>query len=601
MKNCCRTCTCNLGILEKLGKIVNREAANTKTKNMTKLFSFLLILLQALQATPQHSDVYHERLHLTPLVDGRILTTFQFVIETLDSTTNNYDLFPKSLGQVLVSNRVRTLSLVLTKGAWDRNAFGDLDPFPVGPPGAELRATFWNSSSSTVSSSSSSSSSATTSLVSNSADTSWTYLKAALGGMFCASLSTIDDTTTIQGTQYVYPDQYHGILNREMLCTENLAPLIKLLPCRSKAGLAALLEPTVVFESDFTSIGLEVVANEEGAMTMTLTTTMVLDRAENILQHQQKKEHKQEDRRHCPQATSSIIQLNKPTWGELHVVAEQEKKAANTPAATTTIDVSREPDDIQCEGYCWLYHDKDVETSWSNAKYLSVKHARPKNWQEFSMKKNVPNPVNIRRTLTGTGRVKGGLITEITNIGKDAVNIQYLDILPWYLQLYTHTLKVTWNENIVANGAWRAMNFTSNFQVRPTYREGPFSTMECTLLMAPGDVLRVEIQFLLVFLQFEQFPPDANRGFDIPSAIIQVGQRKVEKKQKKKKKGDRDETTTTTFTTMYTSSLMIEMPYPDFSMPYNVITLTSTLMAFVGGTVLNMLSRKWKPELELSQ
>ena len=74
------------------------------------------------------------------------------------------------------------------------------------------------------------------------------------------------------------------------------------------------------------------------------------------------------------------------------------------------------------------------------------------------------------------------------------------------------------------------------------------------------------------------------------------------KKKKKKKKGHRDETTTTTtFTTMYTSSLMIEMPYPDFSMPYNVITLTSTLMAFVGGTVLNMLSRKWKPELELSQ
>ena len=504
------------------------------------------------------------------------------------------------------------MSLVLTKGAWDRNAFGDLDPFPVGPPGAELRATFWNSSSS-----SSSSSSATTSLVSNSADTSWTYLKAALGGMFCASLSTIDDTTTIQGTQYVYPNQYHGILNREMLCTENLAPLIKLLPCRSKAGLAALLEPTVVFESDFTSIGLEVVTDEEGAMTMTLTTTMVLDRAENILQYQQKKEQKQqkqkqkqkqkqEDRRRCPQATSSIIQLNKPTWGELHVVTEQEREAANASAATTTIDVSREPDDIQCDGYCWLYHDKDVETSWSNTKYLSVKHSRPEHWQEFSMKKNVPNPVNIRRTLTGTGRVKGGLVTEITNIGEDAVNIQYLDILPWYLQLYTHTLKVTWNENIVANGAWRAMNFTSNFQVRPTYREGPFSTMESTLIMAPGDVLRVEIQFLLVFLQFEQFPPDANRGFDIPSAIIQVGQRKEEKnqkkKKKKKKKGHRDETTTTTtFTTMYTSSLMIEMPYPDFSMPYNVITLTSTLMAFVGGTVLNMLSRKWKPELELSQ
>ena len=39
---------------------------------------------------------------------------------------------------------------------------------------------------------------------------------------------------------------------------------------------------------------------------------------------------------------------------------------------------------------------------------------------------------------------------------------------------------------------------------------------------------------------------------------------------------------------------MIEMPYPDFSMPYNVITLTSTLIAFIAGTMLNLLGRKKK-------
>jgi phosphatidylinositol glycan class T len=358
-----------------------------------------------------------------------------------------------------------------------------------------------------------------------------------------------------------------------MLCTENLAPLIKLLPCRSKAGLAMLLEPTVVFASDFTSIGLEVTTNREGAMTMALTTTMVLDRVENI---QQQKQH-----RCCPRATSSIIQLNKPAWGELRAIAEQDIETDDT-STMPTIDVSREPDDIKCEGHCWIYNDA-ADTQFLNVPRIN--HPRPKNWQEHDMNM-VPNPVNIRRTLTGTGRVKGGLVTEITNIGGDFVDIQYLDVIPWYLQIYTHTLRVTWNENVVANGAWRAKNFTSNFQVRPTHQEGPPSTMESTLTMAPGDVLRVEIQFLLVFLQFEQFPPDANRGFDIPSAIVQV--------RRKKKTGHRPEENST-FTTMYTSSLMIEMPYPDFSMPYNVITLTSTLMAFVGGTVLNMLSRKWKP------
>ena len=34
------------------------------------------------------------------------------------------------------------------------------------------------------------------------------------------------------------------------------------------------------------------------------------------------------------------------------------------------------------------------------------------------------------------------------------------------------------------------------------------------------------------------------------------------------------------------------LPLPDFSMPYNVITLTSTAVAFFLGTMLNVLVRK---------
>ena len=35
-----------------------------------------------------------------------------------------------------------------------------------------------------------------------------------------------------------------------------------------------------------------------------------------------------------------------------------------------------------------------------------------------------------------------------------------------------------------------------------------------------------------------------------------------------------------------------DLPLPDFSMPYNVITLTSTVLAFFCGTMLNVLVRK---------
>lgn len=532
----------------------------------------MLTILWLCLTLASSTDNYHETLHLTPLADGRIISTFEFTIDTSDATQNEYNLFPKSLGQILISNNVKTLSLVLTKGAWDRNMFGDLTPFPIGPPGAELRATFWNNSNS------------------NSNSNSWIRLKAALGGLYCTSLSTIEDTTTIQGTQHVYPNQYHGILQREMLCTENLAPLIKLLPCRTKAGLATLLEPTVVFAGDFTAIGLRVTSNQIGQLSMSLTTTLILDNAKTLLQSSivttsSSLSSLATPQQQCPHASSSTIQVHKPAWGEIELATA----ASNN--ADTTIKISHTPDEIKCNGNCWIYNclgkiykSSTFCTSKSN---LYIDHQRPKKWQAFILPgKMVTNPLDIRRSLTGTGRVKGGIATQITNIGTNIVNIQYLDIVPWYLQLYTHTFQVKLNGDIIANGAWRSTPPATSsavppfFQVTPTYNKGPPSTIESIFVLKPGDTLKIEIQYLVVFLQFEQFPPDANRGFDVPSAIIQVNtDGKTEEKDVQ---------------TIYTDGLMIEMPYPDFSMPYNVITLTSTLMAFIGGTILNMLSRKKK-------
>jgi phosphatidylinositol glycan class T len=556
-----------------------------------KIFLSVLILLHLpspVLTAEQHDDQYHETLNLTPLSDGRILSSFEFIVETSIAKTNDFVYFPKLLGQILVSNNVRSLSLVLTKGMWNRNIFGDAKPHFVGPPGAQLLATFWNNTSS-------------------SSDTDWIQLKGALGGLFCASLSTIKDTTTIKNTRHVFPGQYHGILQREMLCTENLVPVVKLLPCRSKAGLATFLEPSIVFAGDFTAIGLRVTSNRPGQLTLSMTTTLVLDNAKYILNHP--------TAQHCPYASSTTIQVHKPMWGTLTTRTQQTDTppSTSTTTATTTatatatatntvtntefnsksisdahaidtdvntthhIVVSREPDQIQCDGECWVY---DCVRNMS----LDVIHQRQQNWQQLiAPGKRVDRPLDIQRSLTGTGRVKGGVVTEITNIGNEAVDIKYLDVLPWYLQLYTHTLRVTLNGNVVAQGAWRSLAFSS-LRVTPTYKEGPFSTIEGPFALKPGDVFRVEIQFLLVFLQFEQFPPDANRGFDIPSAIVVVTLKDQKNTTNNKKK--------TAEQTIYTSGLMIEMPYPDFSMPYNVVTLTSTLMAFIGGTVLNMLSRK---------
>lgn len=44
---------------------------------------------------------------------------------------------------------------------------------------------------------------------------------------------------------------------------------------------------------------------------------------------------------------------------------------------------------------------------------------------------------------------------------------------------------------------------------------------------------------------------------------------------------------------MRTTSLLLSLPTPDFSMPYNVIILTSTVMALAFGSILNVLVRRF--------
>lgn len=44
---------------------------------------------------------------------------------------------------------------------------------------------------------------------------------------------------------------------------------------------------------------------------------------------------------------------------------------------------------------------------------------------------------------------------------------------------------------------------------------------------------------------------------------------------------------------LHTPSTLLELPTPDFSMPYNVIILTSTIIALFFGSVMNRLVRGW--------
>ena len=87
-------------------------------------------------------------------------------------------------------------------------------------------------------------------------------------------------------------------------------------------------------------------------------------------------------------------------------------------------------------------------------------------------------------------------------------------------------------------------------------------------------------QFLKRWSSIDQMPPDPNRGIEVPTAVVTCGGRQL-----------------------VSSKQLMHVPQPDGSMPFNVITLTCTLMAFFIGTFINVLVRKsdWKEKKDEQQ
>jgi GPI-anchor transamidase subunit T len=96
----------------------------------------------------------------------------------------------------------------------------------------------------------------------------WTTLTQSLSGLFCASLNFIDSTRTTrpvmsfspEGDQHVAEGRLyllHGVLPGEVVCTENLTPFLKLLPCKGKAGIASLLDGHEVFDASWQSMSID--------------------------------------------------------------------------------------------------------------------------------------------------------------------------------------------------------------------------------------------------------------------------------------------------------------------------------------------------------
>ena len=131
---------------------------------------------------------------------------------------------------------------------------------------------------------------------------------------------------------------------------------------------------------------------------------------------------------------------------------------------------------------------------------------------------------------------------------------------------------------------WSSFSVSENI-ARPQRRWKNDGSLELTLVtnMTSNSALRYAFDYQPAFLSFEKFPADPNRGFEIPPVRVIVEprcQRDVDQKMLPSKFN------------LFSESLLFLSPLPDASMPFNVLSLSCTLLAFVIGSILNLLVRR---------
>lgn len=535
---------------------------------------------------------YDENMVLRPLPSNHLLTSFVFDMasESFQPSKNpqesdqytHYTVFPKAMKPLLERTSTRQLQLRFTRGYWDAESWGPLpyDGFKSGGSGVELWATIEATSK-------------------DEAYQKWKSLANYLSGHFCASINFIDSAKTsfpvysFKGdtSDNVIPlfdkenqdsNLYilHAALANEPICTENLTPLIKLLPTRGKSGISSYLDGHKVFDSVWHSLSIDIdtkcdLESEQCHYEMEAMVDMVVH-VPNALERFEEPIPKPVggDKLRCdlnkpfdafecfplPDATDitfSLSQLFNKTITGCSKFIERSSKICVETTSDWNIALKIIDDDVVVgtESNCY-----DLDDS---KRYDIILDAH----NSTSVVSTGDVPVFVSRALTGYGQDHGGLRTVLNNPNDGPVTITFFESLPWYMRIYLSSLSVeSLNNAITVDKLMETMYYSPAVdRKRPTH-------LEFTMEIPARTTLSFSYQFDKTLLQFAEYPPDANHGFEIESAVVTVLSPKPYQ--------------------LRTSTLLLLLSTPDFSMPYNVIIISSTIIGLIFGVMFNLLVKR---------
>lgn len=207
--------------------------------------------------------------------------------------------------------------------------------------------------------------------------------------------------------------------------------------------------------------------------------------------------------------------------------------------------------------------------------YANFDMALPQQESQAVISRQSP-PLYASRSFTGHGQERGGVQTLLTNPSSiAAVSFTYFETLPWFMKPYLHTLKA----QVTTSPSHSQGDIIKSIYYRPALDRQRGTQLELQISVPPASTVRLTYDFEKAILRYTEYPPDANRGFDVAPAVIRLQTNRSSSSSRA--------------VYLRTTSLLLSLPTPDFSMPYNVIILTSTVIALAFGSIYNLLVRRF--------
>ena len=489
------------------------------------------------------NDNFYEHLKLEQVNRDQVYGFFNF------TTTWNYEnqfipqhyrLFPRSIGQLISKYNIAEFHFLMTQGLWRYKQWG----FPYAPSstGAELWVWFHKNT--------------------KDVERNWVGFTNALSGLFCASLNFMNKGITATPLLSFRPaglvengtvdTQFlrHAVLARETPCTENLTPWMKLLPCGSMSGPASLLNPSRLQHSRFLSMGLHLKHDCSSKSSVCHDPFVQLQQHVSVVYD-----------------IRSLRTLHQ-RFGLMSLFGKKLKPAC--PVATKSdVFIKTLPELKISNNFTKIdnYHHLNLFSVEKVTNIVFKWTADPHESLTYS------SQIFNHCYVTGLG-LNGGLKCSISNHMQQKITVIFFQVIPWFLNVQLHTLTV--EDDSSGNLQPILVSFSP-----AAIRQTPYR-LEVVLELPSSSVVNLHIQFTRGFLTWTEHPPDANHGFYINPAVVTIQTVDLKLPYYYHEPVYR----------FYSEALLVNIPVPDFSMPYNVICLVCTVIAISFGTFYNLIAKR---------